>query len=153
MEGLPHPGRGRPAGSRPQHCRNALVDVQVAGTAKEDRAAGPHDSFDDLVHDALQGLGSAACVRQQPIPLGTHVCRVLEFLLDQQNAAVPADCHTPDLGPIKGLYSDLLLHRMGQQLEGGGFAQVENALGQLPVDPFSIEQRQSLDHFRNCDFP
>lgn len=31
-----------------------------------------------------------------------------------------ADCHTPDLGPVRGVYSDLLLHRMGQQLEGGG---------------------------------
>jgi CxxC motif-containing protein (DUF1111 family) len=28
-----------------------------------------------------------------------------------------ADCHTPDLGSVKGLYSDLLLHRMGQSLE------------------------------------
>jgi CxxC motif-containing protein (DUF1111 family) len=31
-----------------------------------------------------------------------------------------AECHTPDLGPVQGIYSDLLLHRMGQQLEGGG---------------------------------
>jgi CxxC motif-containing protein (DUF1111 family) len=31
-----------------------------------------------------------------------------------------ADCHTPDLGPVQGLYSDLLLHRMGEELEGGG---------------------------------
>ncbi|HEY7425322.1 MAG TPA: di-heme oxidoredictase family protein [Gemmataceae bacterium] len=31
-----------------------------------------------------------------------------------------ADCHTPDVGGIKGLYSDLLLHDMGQPLEGGG---------------------------------
>jgi CxxC motif-containing protein (DUF1111 family) len=30
------------------------------------------------------------------------------------------DCHTPNLGPIKGLYSDLLLHRMGQDLTGSG---------------------------------
>jgi CxxC motif-containing protein (DUF1111 family) len=31
-----------------------------------------------------------------------------------------ADCHTPDVGGIEGLYSDLLLHDMGQQLVGGG---------------------------------
>jgi CxxC motif-containing protein (DUF1111 family) len=31
-----------------------------------------------------------------------------------------ADCHTPDLGSVEGIYSDLLLHRMGQPLEGGG---------------------------------
>jgi len=30
-----------------------------------------------------------------------------------------ADCHTPKLGSVDGLYSDLLLHRMGQELEGG----------------------------------
>jgi CxxC motif-containing protein (DUF1111 family) len=31
-----------------------------------------------------------------------------------------ADCHVPDLGNVQGLYSDLLLHRMGAVLEGGG---------------------------------
>jgi CxxC motif-containing protein (DUF1111 family) len=31
-----------------------------------------------------------------------------------------AACHTPDVGDVKGIYSDLLLHRMGQDLEGGG---------------------------------
>lgn len=31
-----------------------------------------------------------------------------------------ADCHIPDVGNVRGLYSDLLLHDMGQQLEGGG---------------------------------
>jgi CxxC motif-containing protein (DUF1111 family) len=31
-----------------------------------------------------------------------------------------ADCHVPDLGSVEGLYSDLLLHKMGEPLEGGG---------------------------------
>jgi CxxC motif-containing protein (DUF1111 family) len=31
-----------------------------------------------------------------------------------------ANCHVADLGSIKGVYSDLLLHRMGQDLQGGG---------------------------------
>jgi CxxC motif-containing protein (DUF1111 family) len=31
-----------------------------------------------------------------------------------------ADCHTPKLGHVEGIYSDLLLHRMGSQLVGGG---------------------------------
>jgi CxxC motif-containing protein (DUF1111 family) len=31
-----------------------------------------------------------------------------------------AECHTPNLGPVEGIYSDLLLHRMGQELVGGG---------------------------------
>jgi CxxC motif-containing protein (DUF1111 family) len=31
-----------------------------------------------------------------------------------------ADCHTPTLGSVEGLYSDLLLHHMGRELVGGG---------------------------------
>jgi CxxC motif-containing protein (DUF1111 family) len=31
-----------------------------------------------------------------------------------------AECHTPNLGNVEGIYSDLLLHRMGVPLEGGG---------------------------------
>jgi CxxC motif-containing protein (DUF1111 family) len=31
-----------------------------------------------------------------------------------------AECHTPQLGSVDGIYSDLLLHRMGQDLVGGG---------------------------------
>lgn len=34
-----------------------------------------------------------------------------------------ADCHTPDVGSVQGIYSDLLLHRMGEPLEAqeGGY--------------------------------
>ncbi len=31
-----------------------------------------------------------------------------------------ADCHRPDLGLVKGIYSDLLLHRMGLDLQANG---------------------------------
>ncbi len=31
-----------------------------------------------------------------------------------------ADCHVPDVGGVQGIYSDLLLHHMGADLEGGG---------------------------------
>jgi CxxC motif-containing protein (DUF1111 family) len=31
-----------------------------------------------------------------------------------------AHCHQPNVGSVEGLYSDLLLHDMGQPLEGGG---------------------------------
>ncbi|MFP6763959.1 MAG: di-heme oxidoredictase family protein [Planctomycetaceae bacterium] len=30
------------------------------------------------------------------------------------------NCHTPDLGSVEGIYSDLLMHRMGEELIGGG---------------------------------
>src|SRR2546430_7370735 len=29
-----------------------------------------------------------------------------------------ADCHTPNIGSVQGIYSDLLLHRMGNDLSG-----------------------------------
>jgi CxxC motif-containing protein (DUF1111 family) len=32
-----------------------------------------------------------------------------------------ADCHTPNVGSVEGIYSDLLMHRMGPDLMGGGF--------------------------------
>jgi CxxC motif-containing protein (DUF1111 family) len=38
-----------------------------------------------------------------------------------------ADCHTPSLGSVSGIYSDLLLHRMGQDLESGGSSYGEEA--------------------------
>jgi CxxC motif-containing protein (DUF1111 family) len=31
-----------------------------------------------------------------------------------------ADCHTPDVASVQGIYSDLLLHKMGEALVGGG---------------------------------
>jgi len=31
-----------------------------------------------------------------------------------------AECHTPTVGSVEGIYSDLLLHRMGSDLEGQG---------------------------------
>jgi CxxC motif-containing protein (DUF1111 family) len=36
------------------------------------------------------------------------------------NAIGCADCHMPKLGNVDGIYSDLLLHRMGRDLVGGG---------------------------------
>jgi CxxC motif-containing protein (DUF1111 family) len=47
-----------------------------------------------------------------------------------------ADCHTPDLGPVEGLYSDLLLHRMGEELQqkGGGGSYNEPAVVPAPDD-------------------
>jgi CxxC motif-containing protein (DUF1111 family) len=38
------------------------------------------------------------------------------------------NCHTPDLGSVSGLYSDLLLHNMGQPLVGGG------SYGEPPIE-------------------
>jgi CxxC motif-containing protein (DUF1111 family) len=40
-----------------------------------------------------------------------------------------ADCHTPKLGDVDGIYSDLLLHRMSPDLVGGG------SYGERPIPP------------------
>jgi CxxC motif-containing protein (DUF1111 family) len=41
-----------------------------------------------------------------------------------------ADCHTPDVGPIKGFYSNLLIHEMGADL-----ASSNGYNGDPPVNP------------------
>ena len=38
-----------------------------------------------------------------------------------------ASCHTPDLGPIRGIYSDLLLHDMGEELSDPGSYDADDA--------------------------
>jgi CxxC motif-containing protein (DUF1111 family) len=43
-----------------------------------------------------------------------------------------ADCHTPSLGSVSGIYSDLLLHRMGEELTGEG-----SSYGGAPSSPRS----------------
>lgn len=54
------------------------------------------------------------------------------------------DCHTPSLGSVEGLYSDLLLHRMGPDLQGGGFyygSPVPASVASTGSGPFADEWR------------
>jgi CxxC motif-containing protein (DUF1111 family) len=54
-----------------------------------------------------------------------------------------ADCHTPKLGSVDGIYSDLLLHSMGQELVGGG------SYGEKPTPkPGSKEEGPSPSEWR-----
>jgi CxxC motif-containing protein (DUF1111 family) len=46
-----------------------------------------------------------------------------------------ANCHTPDLAEAQGIYSDLLLHQMGEGLGGGG------SYGDSPAE--SVDQPDS----------
>jgi CxxC motif-containing protein (DUF1111 family) len=49
-----------------------------------------------------------------------------------------ADCHTPNLGSVDGLYSDLLLHEMGAELVGGGsYGQKPSPVPELPGEELS----------------
>jgi len=46
-----------------------------------------------------------------------------------------ADCHTPDLGSVPGLYSDLLLHPMSPEMQAGGaYYEIVVAIPDLVVD-------------------
>jgi CxxC motif-containing protein (DUF1111 family) len=55
-----------------------------------------------------------------------------------------ADCHTPDVGSVEGIYSDLLLHRMGEPLQasGGGYNEPPPPpcnTNPSPVDPAPVD--------------
>ena len=66
-----------------------------------------------------------------------------------------ADCHSPKVGPLDGIYSDLLLHDLGPELSGspgiygqpvpvetGDFATVRAAGGQRVADPAALGRRR-----------
>ncbi len=66
-----------------------------------------------------------AYVRTLPAPVSiqpssTQGAQLLEEGRERFKAVGCADCHAPDLGDLKNVYSDLLLHRMGQSLNDGG---------------------------------
>ena len=45
-----------------------------------------------------------------------------------------AECHVPSMGSVQGIYSDLLLHRMGVELVGGGSYNAPQPTPQSPGD-------------------
>jgi CxxC motif-containing protein (DUF1111 family) len=57
-----------------------------------------------------------------------------------------ADCHKPDLGPVTGLYSDLLLHSMGSPLQGGG--SYNEPIPEQPNDPHDPTKGPSPTEWR-----
>jgi CxxC motif-containing protein (DUF1111 family) len=74
-------------------------------------------------------------VRSLPQPIEVSPENAEEQLLaeagkDMFHSFGCADCHTANIGDVKGIYSDLLLHRMGRELQGGG------SYGDPPI-PFS----------------
>jgi CxxC motif-containing protein (DUF1111 family) len=54
-----------------------------------------------------------------------------------------ADCHVPNLGGVEGLYSDLLMHRMGKDLVGGS-----TGYDGQPIPPKPIPDITTSDSFR-----
>lgn len=61
-----------------------------------------------------------------------------------------ADCHTPNVGSAEGLYSDLLLHRMGPDLQGGGFYYGEPIPTNPSAPPVGPPQGPLADEWRTA---
>jgi CxxC motif-containing protein (DUF1111 family) len=53
-----------------------------------------------------------------------------------------AECHTPKLGSVDGIYSDLLLHNMGPGLVGGG------SYGEQPIPSEASSDAPSPSEWR-----
>jgi len=68
--------------------------------------------------------------RQPADPLSADHSRTGKKLFSQVGCA---DCHTPKLGNVDGIYSDLLVHNMGAPLQGGGA--YYNPTPREPEDP------------------
>jgi len=56
----------------------------------------------------------------EAVPENAEDQRLAETGKEMFHAFGCADCHTADIGDVIGIYSDLLLHRMGRDLQGGG---------------------------------
>jgi CxxC motif-containing protein (DUF1111 family) len=59
-----------------------------------------------------------------------------------------AGCHTPSLGPVQGIYSDLLLHRMGQDLESDSAGYGGSVPTPRSPSPSSDPSRPLADEWR-----
>jgi CxxC motif-containing protein (DUF1111 family) len=91
--------------SRAQATSLAKRDYQPKGTDLSDAQCV-------LIGDFLRDLPAPV----QVVPSDANEKAHVENGSKQFAAIGCADCHTPDLGPIKGFYSNLLLHDMGGEL-------------------------------------
>lgn len=76
----------------------------------------PGTDIDDRQIQAMTNFIAALPAPQRQLPSGKDEIASVkrgEMLFKQVGCAV---CHVPDLGPAKGIFSDLLLHDMGQYL-------------------------------------
>jgi CxxC motif-containing protein (DUF1111 family) len=84
-----------------------------------------------------------AYVRRLPAPVVNAESEAVSKGREVFESIGCAACHTPDLGPAKGLYSDLLLHDMGLDLgDGGSSYGIPSSPGRSgDVVPDSVEWR------------
>ena len=60
-----------------------------------------------------------------------------------------AECHAPNLGSVSGIFSDLLLHRMGMELEGSGSSYGGQSQPSTPTStPGSMASQPLPDEWR-----
>jgi CxxC motif-containing protein (DUF1111 family) len=126
-------GLGNPAQAQPRPL--GLPDYQPPGLDLTDQQCDQLTAFVASLPRPVERLPQDAAARDQS-QAGKKLFQRIGC----------ADCHTPDLGSVKGLYSDLLLHRMGQPLEasGGGYG---DDPPNTPPD-FPSEDGQQPDEWR-----
>ncbi|MCI0639337.1 MAG: hypothetical protein L0Y72_29205 [Gemmataceae bacterium] len=115
-------GLGNPASAQPQPLGTNYMPVKLDLTNEQCQqmtafiAALPRPIVGDAASVAARGKEIAAGAKATLAASPT----IAEAGLRLFSTIGCAHCHTPDLGSVEGLYSDLLLHRMGRNLRGGG---------------------------------
>ena len=95
-----------------------------------------------LIGDYLRELPAPV----QALPLDSTERGRVENGAKQFEAIGCADCHTPDLGSIKGFYSNLLLHDMGPEL-----ASSTGYYGEAPAAPHRLARHAGPGRQRVAD--
>ncbi len=100
-------GLGNPGHPQPKSL--AKPDYQAAGLDLTLEQCGQLTAFVSSLPRPVERLPEAPAAREQATAGREMFSRI-----------GCAECHTPKLGSVDGIYSDLLLHRMGQVMVGGG---------------------------------
>jgi CxxC motif-containing protein (DUF1111 family) len=105
-------------------CANELglgnpSQAQPVSMAKRDYKA-PGLDLTDKQCDQLTAFVATLGRPTEEIPSSPGLAQQAAEGKKRFNAIGCTDCHKADVGEAKGIYSDLLLHRMGQTLVGGG---------------------------------
>jgi CxxC motif-containing protein (DUF1111 family) len=105
-------------------CANELglgnpSQMQPVSMAKRDYKA-PGLDLTDKQCDQLTAFVATLGQPYEEVPESPQLARQVAEGKKRFHAIGCTDCHKQDVGEAKGIYSDLLLHRMGQTLVGGG---------------------------------
>ena len=149
----------------------SLNDFVKAACANELGLANPNQpQATPLGHLAYKGKGidltdeqcgvmadfiRASPLRRKPCPSDSGTTALARTGREQFQTIGCADCHTETVGPAVGIYSDLLLHDMGIELEAStGYRQLDcNVLIPLPNVPnekFSASQQPTPAEWRTA---